>query len=202
MKIKILMAVMAMCAVCWMPLQAQDEVETRHEISLSYGVSSNSQWISDMCEIVPDVFGEKSKNEKYFGPIGLEYYYRTSPLMAVGVVATLAVYNDDRYIDDKISSSVSRNYFSLMPSLKLNWLRKEHWGLYSKVAAGITYGHSSKDNYENGVKTGEKTTSSDLFFNFQASAIGIEAGGNHVRGFAELGIGEQGIALAGVRYKF
>jgi hypothetical protein len=41
-----------------------------------------------------------------------------------------------------------------------------------------------------------------VFFNFQVSALGIEAGTENVRGFAELGIGEQGIALAGVRIRF
>ncbi len=202
MRIRFLLAVMAMCAMFCSPMQAQEEIETRHEISLTYGLNPNSLWFSGMSEIVPSIFGEKSKNEKCIGSIGLEYYYRTSSLMAVGVVATLAVNSEDRYMDDVIFSSVSRKYFSVMPSLKLNWLRKEHWGLYSKVAAGVTYGHSSDDEYDNGVKTGQVTTSNDLFCNFQATVIGIEAGGKHVRGFAELGIGEQGVGLAGVRYKF
>ena len=38
--------------------------------------------------------------------------------------------------------------------------------------------------------------------NFQASLLGIEAGSEKIRGFAELGAGEQGIILAGLRYKF
>ena len=39
-------------------------------------------------------------------------------------------------------------------------------------------------------------------FNFQVSAIGVEVGSPKFRGFAELGYGEQGIALIGLRYKF
>ena len=39
-------------------------------------------------------------------------------------------------------------------------------------------------------------------FNFQVSAIGAEFGNQSVRGFAELGFGELGVALIGVRYKF
>ena len=38
-------------------------------------------------------------------------------------------------------------------------------------------------------------------FNFQATFVGVEVGGA-LRGFAELGVGEQGIILAGIRYKF
>jgi hypothetical protein len=47
-----------------------------------------------------------------------------------------------------------------------------------------------------------KEKANDIVFNFQATAIGVEAGGSHVRAFTEFGIGEQGIALAGVRFKF
>ena len=39
-------------------------------------------------------------------------------------------------------------------------------------------------------------------FYFQASLLGIEAGSPTIRAFTELGTGEQGIILAGVRYKF
>jgi hypothetical protein len=36
---------------------------------------------------------------------------------------------------------------------------------------------------------------------FQVSALGVEFGGKF-RGFAELGVGDQGILQAGIRYKF
>ena len=38
--------------------------------------------------------------------------------------------------------------------------------------------------------------------NWQASLLGFEAGSPTIRAFAELGTGEQGIVLAGLRYKF
>ena len=43
---------------------------------------------------------------------------------------------------------------------------------------------------------------SEIHVNWQASLLGIEAGGPTIRGFLELGTGEQGIALVGLRYKF
>jgi hypothetical protein len=90
-----------------------------------------------------------------------------------------------------------------MPSVKFNWLRKNSWGLYSKVAVGASVARFSDQDYnENGKLTGEKNITNDVFFNFQASLIGIEAGNQQVRGFAEVGVGEQGIFLGGVRYKF
>jgi len=45
-------------------------------------------------------------------------------------------------------------------------------------------------------------SNNEIRFNFQASLIGVEVGSQKLRGFAEFGVGEQGIAQAGVRYKF
>lgn len=39
------------------------------------------------------------------------------------------------------------------------------------------------------------------YFMFQLSVLGAEFGGKF-RGFAELGVGDQGILQAGIRYKF
>jgi hypothetical protein len=86
-----------------------------------------------------------------------------------------------------------------MPAVKFDWLRRQYFGLYSKLAIGATlrsekidyYADDKKDFSENG-----------LHVNWQVSVIGVEAGGTQLRGFLELGTGEQGIALLGVRYKF
>lgn len=49
--------------------------------------------------------------------------------------------------------------------------------------------------------SGTKDSDSKVVFNWQASLIGMEFGGAF-RGFVELGMGEQGIILGGLRYKF
>lgn len=203
MRNKFLLALLAVCAFVSMPALAQDEMETRHEISVSYGVQPNSIWMDVLSDIIPAMFGEIYQDYKCVGPIGLEYYYHTSPLIGVGAVAVFTTNHEDGYYDQIQSSHINRTYFTFMPSVKFNWLRKKNWGLYSKIAVGGTYAHLVDHDYdENGKKTNEKTTENDLLFNFQATAIGFEAGSSHVRGFAEFGIGEQGVALAGVRYKF
>ena len=203
MKIKYLLAVLAISSVFCFPVQAQDEMETRHEIGISYGAIPNSTWIDVLTDVIPAMFGETYDNHHYVGPIGLEYYYHTSPLIGVGAVAVFATNNEDGFYNKIQTSHINKSYFTFMPSVKFNWLRKQNWGLYSKVAAGATYTHFTNRDYdENGKKTDEETTVNDLLFNFQASLIGVEAGNQHVRGFAEFGVGEQGLALAGVRFKF
>ena len=63
--------------------------------------------------------------------------------------------------------------------------------MYSKAAVGVTFMSDS----------GTKDSDSKVVFNWQASLIGMEFGGAF-RGFVELGMGEQGIILGGLRYKF
>lgn len=202
MKIKYLLAIAAI-AFLFIPVQAQEEMETRHEIGITYGAVPNSVWLDIYTDLIGTIFGETYDNNRYYGPIGLEYYYHTNPLIGVGAVAVFTTNNENAFENNIKTSHHTKTYFTFMPSVKFNWLRKKHWGMYSKLAAGATYTHFNfEDCDENGKKTGEKTTATDLMFNFQASLIGVEAGNQHVRGFAEFGVGEQGIALVGLRYKF
>ena len=87
----------------------------------------------------------------------------------------------------------------MLPAAKFNWLRKKYFGMYSKVAAGVTF-TSKKEDYTKG-STGNRSESK-VNFNWQASVLGVEAGSPNVRGFVELGIGEQGVMVAGIRCKF
>ena len=162
MKIKCLLAALAFSSIFCLPVQAHNDMETRHEVAVSYGTVPNSIWIA---------------------------VFNTNKM--------------DTYYKEVQSSHITRFYFSFLPSVKFNWLRRDNWGLYSKVAAGVTYANFNDEDYDdNGKKTGESASARDLLFNYQASLLGVEAGGQHLRGFAEFGIGEQGIALAGLRFKF
>ena len=198
MKIKILLATLAISALLCVPAQAQDE--PRHEFSVSYGVVPNSIWLDITSDVIGSLFGATYDHSGLTGPIGLEYYYRTSPLIAVGAVATFAQHSEEEKLKSEITRTCKNSYFTLMPSVKFNWLRRTNWGMYTKVAAGASLRHSTIKNNED--ISAKNKTDNTVFFNFQVSALGIEAGTENVRGFAELGIGEQGIALAGVRFRF
>lgn len=198
MKIKLLFAVLAVSAFMCVPAQAQDKMETRHEIAVSYGTLPNSIWVDAYTSIIESMFGEKKDSYRFVGPVGLEYYYHTSPVLGIGAVATFTTNKQNGFYEEEKITNTTRSYFSFLPSIKVNWLRKDNWGMYSKVAAGVTYAHFNKKS----CVSNDQETVNDLLFNFHVSLLGIEAGSQHVRGFAELGVGEQGVALAGVRFKF
>ena len=171
--------------------------DTKHEVAISYGIDSNSQIIDAFEEIGGAIVGAKFDNEKFFGPISAEYFYHVKNWLGVGGIFAYGQNKQDVMSGkDKIGES-KNSYYTLMPAVKFDWLRKKNFGMYSKLAVGATLRSEKYDGYNN-----SNYTDSSVHVNWQASLLGIEAGSPTVRGFAELGTGEQGIVLAGVRVKF
>ena len=195
--------IFALAAVAMMTAtsaQAQSNgYDTKHEVAISYGIDSNSQIIDAFETIGGALVGVKLENDKFFGPISAEYFYHVKTWLGVGGILAYGVNKQDVMSGkDKIGES-KNSYITLMPAVKFDWLRKKHFGMYSKLAVGATLRNEKYDSNSNSNKS---YTDSEVHLNWQASFIGIEAGSPTIRGFLELGTGEQGILLAGVRYKF
>lgn len=196
MKKKIWMFAAILFCCTSMNAQAQDY---KHEISLSYGWLSTSDWLNIYEELIKAPFSgsQQQRNESYYGPIAGEYFYRLNNTIAVGGIAAFGHFSYDLYEKkDGVEQSrgeVANNYFTVLPAVKFNWLNKKNFGLYSKLAVGATF-RSEKDDDIN-------YSESSVHINWQASLLGIEAGANHMFGFAELGFGEQGTLIAGIRFK-
>ena len=177
-----------------MSANAQD-YENKHEIAIAYGGGSTSDWL-DAYETIGTAIvtagTATTNNEKHFGSISAEYFYKTKPWLGIGAILAYGNSTSDLYIGKTKSGKYKNNYYTLMPAVKFDWLRREHIGLYSKVALGATLRAESSDD----------KSDSEVHVNWQLSALGFEFGSPAFRGFVELGFGEQGIALAGLRYKF
>lgn len=185
-----LMVVAAMMAT--MSVSAQDE---KNEIGVFYGVESASNIVSYITSGFAAATGEQSS---WWGPVGVEYYHHVSPVVAVGGVAVFAGCKAE---DEKTKSKdLDEKFITVMPSVKFNWLRKKGFGMYSALSAGVMFASIS---VEGEAKAADKDAKDETIttFMFQATALGIEFGGN-VRGFVEAGVGEKGLLCAGLRYKF
>lgn len=176
MKKLFLMVVAAMMAT--VSINAQDEWQ--NEIAVAYGAGSNTDIVSSI-----GVGMFTGKQTSYWGPVSVEYFRHFSSGFGVGAVAAVGGCKWEEH------NNAKSTYITFMPALKYNWLVKDHFGMYSKVAAGITF---AKDS-------GTSKNNSRSEFNWQASFVGMEFGGA-LRGFVEFGLGEQGIILGGLRYKF
>lgn len=197
-KILVTVAVALMAA---MSVNAQNE-ELRHEVSVAYGGPSLSQFGSGLGEGLGLAFTNSEYDDgNIFGPISAEYFYHpNNPRLAVGGIITYSKWDSDvlrrSNHNDKLGER-NRNYLSVMPGIKWYWVNKNSFGFYSKAAAGPMFVFCKSEDYE----SNKSLTQNGTYFLFQCSPIGIEFGGKF-RGFAEIGLGEQGVLLGGLRYKF
>ena len=184
-----------------MSLQAQDE-KPHHEIGVSYGagVSLIGDGIGNSVGtgLFDALFGYNWTNRKEFGSLGLEYFYHLSdnPRVALGGILTYARYGEDVEKDGVKKGDRKRTYMTLMPSVKYYYVDGKNFGLYSKAAVGVMMLHSKSS------MNSQSDSDSSFRFMGQASLLGVEAGSQNLRGFLEFGIGEQGIALIGLKCKF
>ena len=198
-KILVMIAVTLMTV---MSVNAQSGYEdTKHEVGISYGAFSNTTWMSigDAMGTILTFGAVKYDDGKYVGPIAVEYFYHINPVIGIGAIGAYAKETKDILIANENYGEAKNSFITVMPAAKFNWLRKKNFGMYSKIAAGLTFA-SKKEDYSKG--NVENQSESKVGFNFQASAIGIEAGSETIRAFVELGVGEQGVLLGGIRAKF
>lgn len=193
------MVAVAMMAA--MSVNAQNE-NLHHELSLSYGVGSIAQFGEGLGEGLGLIFSDTEYDDGFIlGPISVEYFrHMNNPRLAIGGFVSYSKWDSDIQkrsgSHDKVGER-NRNYFAVMPAIKWYWTNKNSFGLYSKAAVGTAFLSSTEKDFA----TNKSKDDNGTYFMFQASLIGAEFG-KQFRGFAELGVGEQGFLLAGIRYKF
>ncbi|MBR4338493.1 MAG: hypothetical protein IKP91_09735 [Bacteroidaceae bacterium] len=199
MKKVFLLAVAAVIAtVCVNAQNGYDD--TKSEVAVSYGLLANSQWLDAFTAVVTEEAGAVLSNEQFLGPLSIEYFYHYRSWLSFGGAlvygqSSMDVANQQE--GPKVGTSKIQ-YLSLMPAMKFDWLRFSHFGMYSKLAAGYTM------RLQHYIYTDGRPQENENIFhpNFQISLLGIEAGSPRFRVYFEGGIGEQGVLLAGLRYKF
>jgi hypothetical protein len=160
------------------------------------------------CSYVEDGF---YCNDKDFGPLSVEYYYRFTPLISAGGVFTLIDRRKD-IVDNKTKvGDYTERYYAAMPAIKFSWARGEFITLFSKLALGPCLHNKTDKIYMQAQRFGntvspvydvtEEHSSSHLGLLGQITLLGIEIG-SRLKVFGELGIGAQGVYNVGLRYKF
>ena len=198
---KKMMMMVAVALMTAMSVNAQCE-DLKNELSLSYGLGSISQFGDGLGEGLSLIFtGTEYDDGSILGPISVEYFrHMNNPRLAIGGFVSYSKWDSDILerggSHDKVGER-NRNYIAVMPAIKWYWTNKNSFGLYSKAAVGAAFLNST----EKAFATNKSKDDNGTYFLFQASLLGAEFG-KQFRGFAELGVGEQGFLLAGIRYKF
>lgn len=177
--------------------------ELRNEIGVSYGLGVSLIGDGIGHGIGEGIFdaltGRKWTNDKQFGSLGVEYFrHLDNPRLAVGGIVTYSQFGEDVEYQGEKEGERTRKYISVIPSVKYYYVDKKSFGMYSKLGVGGTL-LNWKSEY---TKSGKSDSDSKLYFAYQVSLLGLEAGSQNFRAFLEAGVGEQGIVLAGLRCKF
>lgn len=175
-----------------MPVQAQAESLGRlhqNELSLSYGQFSFPQTVYVLGEVLGAAFSLghfAPQDTRFIGQIGLEYTHWAGRWVGLGVMATTD------YMTSVVNGGESPDYtmfvVSALPVLKLSWFNYEHFGMYSKLGAGVSDFLDNQQGHQ-------------FIFAFQLSPVCCDFGEAQFRGFVELGYGVQGPCV-GIRYIF
>ena len=188
-----------LCLIIMCPVFAKNET-AKNEFSITYGQIT----VPQAAYVLGGVFGAmfslghfSFEDAHFIGGVGVEYVHYVNEWLGFGGAVLCDYVTANAVNVAKDGTKTPNGKFNLgivsaMPAVKFAWYNREHVGLYSKLAAGagFTFTNQSSDTKDN------------FAFAFQATLIGMDFGGDTFRGFAELGIGMQGLVNAGVRWFF
>lgn len=182
--------------------------DIKHEVAISFGGYNNSIWINGFSDIGIECLETTNyyrENVRFLGSFSAEYFYHVKPWLAVGGVVSYSQHREDIFFPTEGNNpnnvvGGTKNYFvTLMPAMKYDWYRRKKFGMYSKLALGATLRREKSELY---VLSQDNLSRTQILLNWQLSYFGLEVGSHKFRFFNEYGMGEQGIIILGLRYRF
>ena len=126
------------------------------------------------------------------GSISMGYTRNVNHWFGYGGLVSAEYITSDTFTTDSDGNRVKNGTFNmglatLMPTAHFTWFRQPHFGMYSKVAAGV------------GLSFGSDMS---VIPAFQVSPVCMEFGNEDFKGVFEVGAGMQGIATLGIKKLF
>lgn len=202
--------------VCSLGLFAQeDEWKSygRNDLKITYGAPSwypiifevANMFGEEMLDVIIQDLGLESKhkgNYHYFGNVGLQYHYQVAKWCRVGASfnwdGSYSYYYNDKEHNHRIGKRTD-NFITMMASCQFTYLHRKYVRLYSGVELGTTC-WLSEAKYDDPIKNNKDKAYWMLGAN--VTLIGVNAGGPHVYGIAELNVGAASIIDAGIGFRF
>lgn len=131
-----------------------------------------------------------------FCSYSLSYGYRFKKWLDLSAAFSYCAsfYKAYDYADDSLFKRGGEHFLTLMPKVRFTWVNSKWVRMYSSLALGATYNTGDFNDYTGG-------SSPSIYPAIQISPLGI-AVGRSLFGFAELGIGTQGLLQFGLGYRF
>lgn len=190
---KILLVAVALFAAVF-TTNAQDYETPSDEISVSVGYFTHPHVALTFGDAFGGIIDGDASSENSLGSFGVTYMHNLNKRFGMGATTSYEYI----YKNAKDGKKYTENFITVMPTVRAYWFRHNHFGMYSRLAAGVALNCSK--GYVNG--TGEEKSQTDVLFGFHLAPLSMEFGSSKVSGFLELGWGYQGIVNAGVKFGF
>jgi len=175
----------------------------KNEISLHYGIGTSIVIIEDFSDVLSEIISigiYRVDNESSYGCLGIEYQHDLGKIFQLGGVAVYQTLTKDLLDGSNTKSGkVDDTFFSIIPELKVFYIKNPGFGLFSGIGAGVTF-RTEKVSPVNASSWAE-STNSETIFAFQLDVVGVDFG-TKLFGSAALGFGVKGILNAGIGYRF
>lgn len=181
-----------------------DGMHHRHEVRFEVGDPLGIMILQNKNNHLPNISGSNLTAVGHAWratPVfSFNYHYRLTKWLWAGAMVNYAYYRDHTDYTYQVYNMRWMHCITLMPELRFSYLNRPHVTLYSAVATGVTLfvGHENP-SWE--IYDGQWWKHS-TFPSFQLTAFGVRAGGEHLFGSFELGVGIKGFASAGIGYAF
>ncbi len=201
---KIIIALAALLAVATtanaqqMYQRGWSSLDSPSSISVGYGLSAIGialNTVSNYFSFVDDIAGEgiTIKSGGSSGFINLSYGYQLNRTFTIGGNFGYNRLSLDLKDNTGSVSAAAFNMFTVMVESRIYWFNRPNVGMYSKPALGVMIANATMMDANDSHTIGLPTA--------HLSLVGVEFGGDTVRGFTELGAGFQGFLQLGLRFR-
>lgn len=191
MKRFITIAVVLMTTV--LGVNAEDYDTPDNEIAVGVGFGTHPFIGVGLASAIIDAF--EDAEDTATGAYSISYLRNLNSHIAIGATG---VY-EYMYSKNDDGKKTSDSFITLMPTARAYWFRTGMFGMYSRLAAGVSL--SMYEDYKDGSTT-EIENKSEALFAFHVAPVSFEVGSDKFSGFLELGYGYQGLVNAGVKFGF
>lgn len=181
----------------------------KNNIGIHYSTITGPEYMEGNMSIISAIFDGiinalfKSDNKTEFvhhnsGMFTAEYHRTVGKRIQLGGALGFEHTKVDQLNNGVTTSTTTTNWLSLLPSMKLYYMNRNHFGMYGKVQAGILLDFANVDGTTDSDK--KKTGIAPAF---QLVPLGLDFGTETLRCYGELGIfSTQGLFAIGIRKSF
>lgn len=185
-------------------VQPQEVRRSRISITVGYGYSPVTSYNSYANKRFPFVYNNAQSQTfpqgditSCFGTVSLGFNYEITPWLELNIPI---VYSHSKGWQECILGGVQDvsgyqkdEWITLLPTLRINWMRNNWLSLYTRAGIGIGLGNRYVSC--DGDQTAKAT------FAYQVSPVGVEMGKGNLCFYVEGGYGFTGMVMAGIKLK-